>query len=145
VLPGYNDQQEHCALATVTPAPICCCSCCAKNNIEPTSKSKKKQEQVDKQIVHEPCPKMNLIHTRSWGSESSKSGGLINTRVHYEVAEAKASTKQNPPYSWWLEHVFIHGKQPGAWGGTNPSLEWAPNELNIIQCPQPMFRSPTVF
>jgi hypothetical protein len=99
VLPNYNDQQEHYALATVTPALICCCSCHAKNSLEPASKSKNKQEQVDKQTLHEPCPMMNLIHTRSWGSESSKSGGLIDTHIHYEVVEAKSSTKQNPPYS----------------------------------------------
>jgi hypothetical protein len=29
--------------------------------------------------------------------------------------------------------------------GVNPSLEWAPNVLNEIQGPQPMFQSPTVF
>jgi hypothetical protein len=47
VLPDYNDQQERCALATVTPASICCYSYRAKNNLEPASKSKNKQEQVD--------------------------------------------------------------------------------------------------
>jgi hypothetical protein len=54
-------------------------------------------------------------HTKL-GFWSSKSGGLIDTHVHYEVVEAKSSTKQNPPYSWWLQHVFIHGKQPGGVG-----------------------------
>jgi hypothetical protein len=34
-----------------------CCSCCAKNILEPASKSKNKQEQVDKQTAHRPCPK----------------------------------------------------------------------------------------
>ena len=54
VLPDYNDQQGRCALATVTLTPICYCSCRAKNNLEPASKSKNKQEQVDKQTVHRP-------------------------------------------------------------------------------------------
>jgi hypothetical protein len=63
VLPNYNDQQERCALATVTPALICYCSCRAENNLEPASKSKNKQEQVDKQTMHEPCPMMKLTHT----------------------------------------------------------------------------------
>jgi hypothetical protein len=54
-----------CALATVIPPPICCCSCCAKNNLEPASKSKSKQEQVDKQTVHtELAQGINLIHTK---------------------------------------------------------------------------------
>ena len=33
----------------------------------------------------------------SWGLESSKSGGLVDTCIHKEVAVAKLASKQNPP------------------------------------------------
>jgi hypothetical protein len=33
------------------------CSCCAKNSLEPASKLKNKQKQVDKQTTHRPCPR----------------------------------------------------------------------------------------
>jgi len=38
----------------------------------------------------------NLESTR-WGSESSRTDGLVDTRVYKEVAMAKLSTKQKPP------------------------------------------------
>jgi hypothetical protein len=45
------------ALAIATPTPIFYCSCHAKNNLEHATKSTDKQEQVDKQTLHKPCPR----------------------------------------------------------------------------------------
>ena len=36
------------------------------------------------------------LKSQSWGSESSRMDGLVDTRVYKEVAMAKLSTKQNP-------------------------------------------------
>jgi len=36
------------------------------------------------------------LKSQSWGSESSRTDGLVDTRVYKEVAMAKLSTKQNP-------------------------------------------------
>ena len=38
----------------------------------------------------------NNLNSQSWGSESSRTDGLVDTRVYKEVAMAKLSTKQNP-------------------------------------------------
>jgi hypothetical protein len=98
VLLDYNTPRAALCLNDSYTASNLCCSCCAKNNLEHASKSKNKQEQVDKQTTHRPCPK-----------EKSESGGLINTRVCKEVAAAKLTTKQNPSLKWWLLVVYIGG------------------------------------
>jgi hypothetical protein len=56
VLPDYNTTRAALRLSDSCTASNLCYSCCAKNNLEPASKSKNKQEQVDKQIAHRPCP-----------------------------------------------------------------------------------------
>jgi hypothetical protein len=57
VLPNYNTTRVKLRLSDSYIASNLCCSCCAKNNLEPASKSKNKQEQVDKQTTHRPFPK----------------------------------------------------------------------------------------
>jgi hypothetical protein len=57
VLPDYNTTRAALRLSDSYTASNLCCSYCAKNNLEPVSKSKNKQEQVDKQIAHRPCLK----------------------------------------------------------------------------------------
>ena len=42
------------------------------------------------------------LKSPSWGSESSRTDGLVDTRVYKEVAMAKLSTKQNPICLWRL-------------------------------------------
>jgi hypothetical protein len=42
------------------------------------------------------------LKSQSWGSESSRTDGLVDTRVYKEVAMAKLSTKQNPICLWRL-------------------------------------------
>jgi hypothetical protein len=42
-----------------------------------------------------------LIH-EIWGLESSRTGGLADTRIYKEVATAKLTIKQNPICLWWL-------------------------------------------
>ena len=53
----YNTTRAALHLSDSYIASDLCCSCCTKNNLEPASKSKYKQEQVDKQTAHRPCPK----------------------------------------------------------------------------------------
>jgi hypothetical protein len=57
VLPDYNTTRAAPRLSDNYTASNLCCSCCAKNNLEPARKLKNKQEQVDKQTAHRPCPK----------------------------------------------------------------------------------------
>jgi hypothetical protein len=57
VQPDYNTTRAALRLSNSYTASNLCCSWCAKNNLEPTSKSKNKQEQGDKQAAHRPCPK----------------------------------------------------------------------------------------
>ena len=38
----------------------------------------------------------NQSKSQSWGSESSRTDGPVDTRVYKEVTMAKLSTKQNP-------------------------------------------------
>jgi len=57
VLPDYNTTRAALRLSDSYTVSDLCCSCCAKNNLEPASKSKNKQEQVDKQTTHRPYPK----------------------------------------------------------------------------------------
>jgi len=42
------------------------------------------------------------LKSQSWDSESSRTDGLVDTRVYKEVAMAKLTSKQNPICSWWL-------------------------------------------
>ena len=64
------------------------------------------------------------MRTRIWGSESSKSGGLADTRVYKEVTEAKLASEQNPPSNGGCYMSFIVGNNKEAWEGGNPKLEW---------------------
>ena len=57
MLPDYNTTRAALRLSDIYTASDLCRSCCAKNNLEPASKSKNKQEQVDNQTAHRPCPK----------------------------------------------------------------------------------------
>ena len=57
MLPDYNTTRAALRLGDSYTASDLCCSCCAKNNLEPASKLKNKQEQVDKQTAHRSCPR----------------------------------------------------------------------------------------
>jgi hypothetical protein len=57
VLPDYNITRAALRLSDSYTTSNLCCSCYAKNNLEPASKLKNKQEQVDKQTAHKPCSK----------------------------------------------------------------------------------------
>ena len=57
MLPDYNTTRAAPRLSDSYTASDLRCSYCVKNNLEPASKSKNKQEQVDKQTTHRPCPK----------------------------------------------------------------------------------------
>jgi hypothetical protein len=81
VLPDYNDQQGCYALVTDTLAPICCCSCRAENNLEHASKSKNKQQQVDKQTARRPCPRDEICHHEFGVLDTSSRVVWIDTRV----------------------------------------------------------------
>ena len=60
---------------------------------------KNKQEQDNKQL-----------DSQRWGSESSSMGGLVDTRIYKEVAEAKLTTKQNPICLWRLGRYMRGGE-----------------------------------
>ena len=57
MLPDYNTTRTALRLSNNYATSDLFSSCCTKNNLEPASKSKNKQEQVDKQTAHRPCPK----------------------------------------------------------------------------------------
>jgi hypothetical protein len=54
-----------------------------------------KQEQDNKQIIHR--LKIIQIWNTSWGLESSKSGGQIDTRVHQKVAATNLHLNKTQP------------------------------------------------
>ena len=50
------------------------------------------------------------IKSQMWGSESSRTDGLADTRVYKEVAMAKLSTKQNPTVLGGGQRVYDVGR-----------------------------------
>ena len=73
MLPDYNTTRAALHLSDSYTASNLCYSCCAKNNLEPASKSKNKQEQVDKQTTHRPCPE-NESDTHKFGVLNQANG-----------------------------------------------------------------------
>jgi hypothetical protein len=68
------------------------------------------------------------IH-ESWGLESSRMGGLADTRVYKEVAAAKVTIKQNPICLWrlWRNMTGWRMTKGMLWSCSNPRTRpyWA--------------------
>lgn len=79
--------------------------------------------------------KTNLKSQR-WGSESSRTDGLVDTRVYKEVAEAKLTSKTKPNLKVAAMGVYKRGRgRPGRGGGRPQTLGRAPIGPNLITWP----------
>jgi hypothetical protein len=74
------------------------------------------------------------IH-KIWGLESSRTGGLADTRIYKEVAAAKLTIKQNPICLWWLWRYMREWRTTKGVLGRAPTLRCAPIGLNSIHSP----------
>ena len=120
-MPDYNTTRG-CALATVTPSPICDVLYVARTilNLQANRRISKNKWTRKQQI--DLAQRLNPVHT-SFGLKKQANRVVQSTRVYKKVAVAKLASKQNAPLSWQMGHVFIHGDRHEAWEDVNPNIE----------------------
>jgi hypothetical protein len=84
-----------CALATDTPTPAVVIN--QTTRVISASNRRTSKNKINKNSIY--------IH-KIWGLESSRTGGLADTRVDKEVAAVKLTIKQNPICLWQLQRYM---------------------------------------
>jgi hypothetical protein len=75
------------------------------------------------------------LKSQSWGSESSRTDGLVDTRVYKEVAMAKLDLNKTQLFLVAAKgYMKVEGRPPGCWGRA-PTLGRVPNGPNLIHGP----------
>ena len=113
-------QGLRCALATLTPPPICVVLAVPRTTLNLQANRRTNKNKWTSKQYTDLAQRVNLIHT-SLGFWIKQTGSLINTHAHQEVAEAKLTTKQNPSAFWWLLLVYIGGRAARGCWGRNPN------------------------
>ena len=75
------------------------------------------------------------LKSQSWGSESSRTDGLVDTCVYKEVAMAKLQQNKTQLFLVVAKgYMKVEGRPPGCWGRV-PTLGRVPNGPDLIHGP----------